>query len=397
MYQTSNKHHNKVIIMIFVVLGLLFLWTSCKQGTSPEKTSRRTVTATLQPSASHLFYNGTIQPIYAENVISPIDGVVDKMYFRYGNVISQNQRLFTIISSKVEQDYHTALTDYLKAKDEYLRNKTSFEGTTALYKAQIIDKEDYSNEKSVLEASELAYINAEKALLLAAQKIPGKKIPLETLTLSNIEAIKTILEKQSNLIDIYSPSTGIALFTKTDQGGGGGESKPLSIGAEVKEGQILVSIGRIIGISVVVYVNETVINKIKPGQEVTVTSSALPNITFKGRVVDVASQAKSGEGGGPGGGLPTFPVSIIVFNLTDQQRDLIKVGMSAKVEIIIQNPSQIKVPIDAVFEKNGMSMVTVIDPKTGATHDVSVQTGDTDLDQVIISSGLKVGDKVIVP
>lgn len=397
MYQTPNKHHNKIIIMVFVVLGLLFLWTSCKRGTSPEKTSQRTVTATLQPSASHLFYNGTIQPIYAENVISPIDGVVDKMYFRYGNVINQNQRLFTIISTKVEQDYHTALTDYLKAKDEYLRNKASFEGTTALYKAQIIDKEDYSNEKSVLEGSELAYINAEKALLTAAQKVPGRKIPLEALTLSNIDTIKAILEQQSNLIDIYSPSTGIALFTKTDQGGGGGESKPLSIGAEVKEGQILVSIGRIIGISVVVYINETVINKIKPGQEVTVTSSALPNITFKGRVVDVASQAKSGEGAGPSGGLPTFPVSIIVFNLTDQQRDLIKVGMSAKVEIIIQNPSQIKIPIDAVFEKNGMSMVTVLDPKTGTTHEVPVQTGETDLDQVIILNGLKVGDKVVVP
>jgi multidrug efflux pump subunit AcrA (membrane-fusion protein) len=323
-----------------------------------------------------------------------VEGVVKNMYFRYGDSITEGQRLFTIESTKAEQDYHTALTDYLKAKDDYVKNKTSFQGTLALYNAKIVDREDFENQKSQLEISELSYITAEKSLKLAAEKIPGEmRIDYTKLSLSDIDAVKKVLQQQSNLITLVAPSSGVALFAERsgDQDSG---AKAITIGAEIKAGQTLLSLGRLVGISTMVYVSETDINKISAGQEVSVTSDALPGMKFKGRVVEVAAQVKASEGASAG--LPTVPVAIIVYDITDQQQKLIKVGMSAKVEILIQNKPQIKVPIDAVFQKEGEAMVTIIDPKTGKMVDVPVETGQTEMEEVSIVRGLKAGDKVVV-
>jgi len=70
--------------------------------------------------------------------------------------------------------------------------------------------------------------------------------------------------------------------------------------------------------------------------------------------------------------------------------------MSAKVEIDIEGERQIMVPITAVADNNGISSVKLYDEKSGNTHNVNVETGKTTADAVVILSGLKVGDKIVV-
>jgi len=70
--------------------------------------------------------------------------------------------------------------------------------------------------------------------------------------------------------------------------------------------------------------------------------------------------------------------------------------MTSKIEIDIKKQPVIMVPIAAVFRKNGGAGVTIID-KSGKRRVVSVVTGFTTPTQVAIVSGVKDGDRVVVP
>ena len=137
------------------------------------------------------------------------------------------------------------------------------------------------------------------------------------------------------------------------------------------------------------------INQIKVGQPVTVTSSALPNMTLKGNVNMVGSQAQSSSSSSQSE-LATFPVEIQISALTTEEQQLIRVGMNAKVEISIPGPEEIIVPIDAVSETNGQTTVQVLNSSTGKPQTVDVTTGSTTATGVIITTGINVGDKIVV-
>ncbi len=389
----------KLLLNTTLFMAITLVSVSCKKqeavSMNTTTSEQRIITATIASTTSHLFYSGSIQPLNTNNIISPVDGVIDDLYFSYGDQVTKGQVLMKITSTKSQQDYATALTNYIKDKDQYLQNKRNFEGTTALFKAGIVDREDYLNQKSQLATSELAYINSTTALRAIIKKKPGAPQNIENLTLQNVAAIEKMLQKQYDEFSVVAPLSGIALTPeKSGTSDNSGGSKTLSAGSEIKQNQIAVSIGDMSGISVTINVSETDINKIATGQAATLNSSALPGLLFYGKVTTVGKQAKTGEGGG---GLANFPVVIMVPEITPLERNLIKVGMSIKVDLAITSQPQIKIPIAAVFTSaSGESMVTIIDPKSGKPRDIVVEPGTTDIDNVTILNGLKPGDKVIV-
>ncbi len=384
-------------LSIFILFGVFaFSMQSCKQEkqtASANKEQQRIVVASIQSSASHLFYSGNIQPLHIYNLVSPVDGIVDELYFRPGDQVSANQLLLKIASSKSQQDYANALTSFIKDKDQYFQNKSKFEGTAALYKAGIVGKEDYLSQESQLGTSRLAYINSTNALKTIARKIPGAPQDIETLTLKDVTTIEAMLETQHGNFSINSPIAGIALTPESGPGSESGPPKILTEGSDVKQNQIIASIGDMTGISVNIHVGEIDINKIQLGQNAILSSPALPGLIFQGKVDSVARQAKSGESSAS---IANFPVAVAVAQITPEQRKLVKIGMSAKVELIINHAPEIKIPIKAVFFSEGSPHVKIIDPITAKPRDVKVETGATELDNIIILKGLNVGDKVIV-
>lgn len=391
-----SSHYHRILSAILMA-GLLTL-AGCSDKSAKSSATTRIITATPSQSETRLFYAGAINPLHVDNVVSPVDGVVQNLEFVYGDGVQENQFLMTIISSKSQDDYHSALTNYIKARDTYENNKTEFAGTTALYKAKVVSREQFINERSQLETNELALINALIALRDAAKNIPDAYKNIQALSLRDINTVRSILEKQADLIKIYSPAPGVILSAiKPPQGGGGGDdsNKAVGAGSSVKQGQVIASIGHMIGISMPIAIPSVDVNKVHAGQQVIVTSSALPGMMMHGVVANVSKQAQSSDSGG-GGGLPTFASEVIVPRITEHERSLIKIGMDTKVEIIIKGTPQIHLPINAIFRKNGVSMVSILDAKTKKIKDVPVTTGQTDLTSVTIVSGIKSGDKVVV-
>jgi hypothetical protein len=110
----------------------------------------------------------------------------------------------------------------------------------------------------------------------------------------------------------------------------------------------------------------------------------------------VAFQANPQGGGGGEGGLGNFLVQVQVPNVPPEQQQVIHVGMSANIEFDIPQESEIYLPIKAVHQVNGKRYVTVIDA-SGKKREAPVMTGKTTLTEVAIISGIKQGDRIVVP
>ena len=97
-------------------------------------------------------------------------------------------------------------------------------------------------------------------------------------------------------------------------------------------------------------------------------------------------------------GLPKFELSAVVDQLNEAQRAAVRLGMSAKVEIVVyENNAAIMVPLRAVSRRGNRGAVTVRDPASGEDREVNVKTGATTPYKVEIVEGLEVGQMVVVP
>jgi HlyD family secretion protein len=385
------KNTFQTLLLLLLVLAI----TGCGKKEKTASTQTHIVEAKIQESNTQLYYSGVIQPLRIVNVISPIDGTIQAIHFHYGSMVQKGQLLMDLNSVKSKQDYITALTTYIKDKDQFLRSKNSFEATTALYKAGIVDKETYLNEKSQLNTNQIAYVNSLESLKQISPKIAGAQQNIETLTLENISALEKIIKQQLGRIKIYAPITGIAMLPqKSGNEPTAGPEKLATEHSEVKQDQIILGLGDMHGISTTINISESDINNIKINQDAVISVAAIPGLLMQAKVSTVPLQAKSAEGSS--GSLANFTVHVIVPSITDLQRSLLRIGMTAKINITIHNPAQIKIPIQAVFKKNDHNMVSIMNRKTGKPEDIPVETGETDLNQVVILKGLNSGDKVLV-
>jgi HlyD family secretion protein len=383
----SKKYRHYLLGNLLAVL-LLFGCHS-NQDEQGAKDSKQVITVNKQPNIAHLYYNGVIKPIKDELIISPANGIVTKVNFQYGDTITKGQQLLTLNSIDLENEFREIFTSYLKAKQAYLNSMNNMRGVEELRKAQIISDQEYFNEKSQYQNGLLAYLDAQHKLEQIAKDVPEISHKLNKLTLNDTQLIQALLRERFNIAVIHAQSSGIVLFPENSNADN--DNKQIHLGYEVKKGDVLLAIGDLSGIAINTEVNEIDVNRLYRGQKVKITLSSQPEELLHGEVISVARQAKSSGNGE----LAMFPIVIHVPELTPQQVQNVRIGMSAKADIIISEPVQIKIPINAVFDKSGHHWVTIVDPSSGRKKAVVVTTGATTLHEVTILNGLKSGDKVI--
>lgn len=374
----------KLMSCIALVLGLSLAGCSRQSNSS----SNHVITIESKAYANTLFYSGTIQPFKTLVVTTPADGAVTEMPFQYGESVNSGQLLFMISSAKFLTDYKAALMAYIKAKSDFNNAKMQFSEAEFLHKNQLISDDDFKMKKSSYYTAQLGLLQSKDALENLLKQSDIKDINLNELSIANVDKIMQALRLQasSENLRIIAPANGIILASSKNEE----ESKKIAKGDVVKQGDVLAVIGDMNGLSVRIKVNELTVNQLKIGQKVEVSGIAFPDYTLKGEISRIDRQGESTSGG-----LPTFSVLVIVPKLTSQEQKTIHVGMSAKVEIKIEEEPQILVPIGALFEKNGNSYVQVFD-KHKKVQEVAVKTGKTTVDSVAILAGLKAGDKIVV-
>lgn len=337
----------------------------------------------------HLYYQGVVKPINEELIISPTGGIVTKINFHYGDFARKGDLLLTIRSPQMENEFREAMINYLKIKQAYLNSKKSMTGTEILYKEKIISEEEYFNEESQYQVNFMNYIEASNKLKQYLMFIPSFKQELIDQSLSHLNDMKKILQQDIKEIFIFAPSSGIILFSEEKDPS---NLKLLQIGSQVKKDDMLLTIGDLSGLSIKTYVHENDICQLSVGMPVNLTFQSDLETELQGNIVSIAKQAINNGNAD----LTLFPIVMNVSKMTSYQLGKIYIGMNAKIDIIIQEHSSIRIPIKAVFQKENKNLVTVVDPKTNRMTDREVVTGRTSLEDVIILEGLSNGEKIIV-
>ncbi len=270
------------------------------------------------------------------SVLSPVDGTITKLFFTHAASIEENQNIVKIHSQKLAEDYRDAMTKYLQAKDIYETSLKSFADTQALYEAGIISEEEFRTERSQHDSNILNFYQTRFTLEKVLREADIDPKSVEGLRIADINAVAQILQKHFCHILVKSPGKGVALFPVKSEDDKDGKEQ-LVVGTEVKQDQLILSIGDLSEFTITLQVSKIKINRLHLALKAIATGDAFPGITLHGIVTVVARQSNPEQSEG-NGGLSTFNIEVQVPGVTKEQRNVIHVSMSATVEIDVENP-----------------------------------------------------------
>lgn len=210
-------------------------------------------------------------------------------------------------------------------------------------------------------------------------------------------------QKDLESLSVLAESPGLVVYEKIWKG-----SRPekIRVGDEPWGGATLVTLPDLSTMQVKTWVNEVDVDKIEVGQPVNIRLDALPGPVFTGNVTSVASLGREKEG----------DKNVKVFDITveiNEKDTRLKPGMTATSEVVIQTVPErpqteegeiaepqegavadlpLYIPIDAVFEKDGKTLVYRLDG--GQPKEQEVVLGPRNDNYVVVEEGLGSNDRV---
>ncbi len=234
---------------------------------------------------------------------------------------------------------------------------------------------------------ELAMKKAEIALKQAQFKLKSQKLideaALEKAQLAVDQARSNLEEAKKNFkaLTILAPADGLVVYNLV--WGPSGREK-VKIGDMPWSGQAILEIPDLSKMKVATSVNEVDIDRVRKGQPVEVSIEALPGTHLTGHITQIATLAHTDDVTEE----KVFAVTVTLDSTVQQ----LKPGMSATCKIVTDRLKNVlTVPVEAVFEKDGKSVVYVLTPRPKPRD---VVLGPTNKDFVVIKSGLKPGEEV---
>ncbi len=159
-------------------------------------------------------------------------------------------------------------------------------------------------------------------------------------------------------------------------------------GATLKFGQPIITIPDMSKLGVDVSIHESKIKKVNLGQSVFITAESFPDRVLEGKVAKLAVLPDS-NASRYNPSLKVYPATVEISG----NNDFLKPGMSAKVEILVNELSDVVyVPVQAVFTEEEQHFVFL---KRGSSFDRHVvRIGEHNDEFIEIRDGLKEGDLV---
>ena len=389
-----------LIVGLFAATGLYTWNADLVPGVIAAATARpkpsaeavRTVVVAPRPISSTISLSGSLAPRREVHVTSPITGKVAATHFQYGEQVASGQRLVDLDTTDVEREHREAQATYIKALkhfqevEDWSNSIEVARARRAVSKAKLalearknaLDETEFLLQQGVIPASEreaaerqhynqqLDYESLQQGLEAVLARGNEDVERVARLELDNARVRLQTLENTLANAVVHAPVAGIILQPHRD-GAGAGNAPPgaqgLAKGQPVSQGERLLSIGDLDGLSVVGRIDEVDISKIRLGHRVRISGDAFPGIRLQGTIAHVSSQASLGLGRGA---LPSFEVTIAMQGLTAAQRQPLRLGMSANLEVVVYDkPDALLVPLDAVQTRGGKTWVRVKNKDTG--------------------------------
>jgi len=154
-------------------------------------------------------------------------------------------------------------------------------------------------------------------------------------------------------------------------------------GQVVAAGQTIPRLARPEEKEVLVAVPENKLDALRRAAEIEVRLWAAPGRVYRGELRELSPAADPSS--------RTYSARIAV----DNEDAAMALGMSAEVRVRLPGSAEPRIPLTAVFHRDGAPAVWVVDGQPATVRLVRVTTGDVSGDFVAVTSGLKPGDVVV--
>ncbi|MCI0641754.1 MAG: efflux RND transporter periplasmic adaptor subunit [Gemmataceae bacterium] len=235
--------------------------------------------------------------------------------------------------------------------------------------------EDAKRDLERTKKSQAAAVDKNVNELQGAEKTAG-------LEKRHLERLKAQLDK----CVVKAPQDGIVIYFKRPWD----ESSRIRTGANLFYQQPIFTLPDLDNMQVSLKVHESVVKKVKKGQEATMQIDALPNQVLNGKVLYVATLAAGDEWRG-GGGVKEYKTEVSIDDLPTDAG--LRPGMTAEVKIYIKTVADaVTVPVQAVTELDGKQICYVV--KGADIERRTVQVGDANQQLIQILEGVSEGERV---
>ena len=278
-------------------------------------------------------YVGTIEEKMGSTLSFEIAGNITSIRVEEGDRVSKGQLLATINPTTVKEAHRATLTTLKQAQDAYRR-------FLPLHQSGTISDMKWVEIESKLEQAK------------AAESIARQQLSHSTLT---------------------APFAGVIA------------AKNVDLGTYVLPGQPVLKLTNVAQVNAKISVPEAEISHLHVGDKVKLTVAALSGAIFRGTISEKGIDANPIS--------HTYDVKVGITN--PQGRLLPGMVCNAQVQGSAATPSHITVPPQSIEldVDNSRFVWTVVN---GKAHQQPVTTGDFEGDGIVILSGLKAGDQVII-
>lgn len=208
------------------------------------------------------------------------------------------------------------------------------------------------------------------------------------ITLKLTEESLTKRIKQLEATKVEAPQDGLVIYAKPRSRWG--DDPQIAEGSTIRNRAALISIPDVSEMKVSVKIHESMISQVKKGQKAYVVLDSLPDQRFNGEVTKVAILPDSNRNWAN----PDLKVYSTEVTIADTIEG-IKPGVSAKVEIVIEELSDvITVPIQAVTTIDGEKVC--FRHNGDEPEPIPVEVGKFNTKYIEIRSGLEEGDEVML-
>lgn len=315
--------------------------------------TQETMTQTVQVKGKSVYTD-------AQDVSAPYAANIKKWHVKHGQQVNKGDALFTLETAALQSELQQIESDIERLKVEYEMNKVSLEQDSG---GDTLGNSEEERKKAFAERE-------------------GKRLANE-LSLKTISLKEDELQRKREIVNkavVRAPATGI--FQLADA-----ENKT----SMVSEGQLVGSITNTSKIQFMTIVDEEDMFRLKKGMPVNVRMSAQKELSFTGKVSTVSKFARKSSDAN----LRQASQFDVVIDLAADPKLYGGVSLEGDIEIL-RKENVVAVSSLAILRDQEEPYV-LIDKGNGQTEQVTVKTGIESGDKTEIISGLKPGDRVVLP
>ncbi|HET9680081.1 MAG TPA: efflux RND transporter periplasmic adaptor subunit [Gammaproteobacteria bacterium] len=338
----------------FLLFGLLSL-AGCGPEAPPEPAPRPAITQRIAPAQAvqESRYTGEIHARYETPLSFRVGGKVQERLVGLGDTVEAGQLLAKLDPHDVRLAKEAASADFQAAKNRHTLAKSQFERAAKLLERGLISQSAFDQRKAEFDVAAAQLKQARKQLQLR--------------------------QNQLAYTELRADHVGIVTRVMVEPGQVVAAGQPVFTFARTGERELWIAIP------------ENRIDTVLPGEAVTVSFWALPQLQVAGKVREIAASADPAT--------RTYRVHITLL----EPPPAVRLGMSATAHFqqtgAVEN-TVITLPLTSLHQSNGKAAVWVVNEKT---HAVALQAVDVLRyrdDAVVIATssknGLQAGDQVVV-